>query len=395
MSKPKLNIRKILFTILWFAIGVSGIVLLVAAVRIKNVKTCKGIEIEISGVSNNFFIDKTDVLNIIKNYAGDNPEGRGINEFNLAAIENNLEKDVWIKNAELYFDNNDILRVSIDEREPVARVFSLGGKSFYIDSSIKVLPLSDKFSARLPVFTGFAHNPDFLSKADSNLLTDIKVLSHALQADSFLMAMIEQVDITPQRNFEMIPKIGNQLILFGGAEDVEEKFNKLRLFYKAVITKTGWSKYSVINLQYKNQVVAKIKDAADKTSDSLRALQIMQFIAERSARQAQDSVRFFTPERDRASADSSMIQQSVQRDDEGQQPSTEVITPVEKIPAAVTIPVPVAPVNKPIIKKKPVTTIKTTPVKVKTVVTPIKITPKKITPTKPPAQKPKAVMNRR
>ncbi|HSN59386.1 MAG TPA: hypothetical protein VLR49_00515 [Ferruginibacter sp.] len=389
MSTTKLNIRKILFTILWFAIGVSGIVLLVAAVRIKNVRTCKGIEIEISGVSNNFFIDKTDVLNIIKNYAGANPQGRGINEFNLAAIENNLEKDVWIKNAELFFDNNDILRVSIDEREPVARVFSLTGKSFYIDSSITVLPLSDKFSARLPVFTGFAHNPDFLSKADSNLLKDIKLLSHALQTDSFLMAMIEQVDITQQRNFEMIPKIGNQLIVFGTAEDVAEKFNKLRLFYKAVITKTGWSKYSVINLQYKNQVVAKIKDAADKTSDSLRALQIMQLIAERSARQAEDSVRLFTPERDRSSADSSMIQQSVQRDDEGQQPSVEVITPVEKIPASVTIPLPVAPVIKPTIKKKPVTTIKKAPVKVKAVVT-----PKKTVPAKPPAQIPKAVMNK-
>jgi len=388
---PKLNIRKILFTIVWFSIGVSGIVLLVAAVRIKNVKTCKGIEIEISGVSNNFFIDKTDVLNIIKNYAGANPEGRGINEFNLAAIENNLEKDVWIKNAELFFDNNDILRVSIDEREPVARVFSLTGKSFYIDRSIKVLPLSDKFSARLPVFTGFAHNPDFLSKADSNLLTDIKVISHALQADSFLMAMIEQVDITPQRNFEMIPKIGNQLIVFGDAEDVAEKFNKLRIFYKAVITKTGWSKYSVINLQYKNQVVAKIKDAADKTSDSLRALQIMQLIAERSARQAEDSVRFFAPENDRASADSSMIQQSVQREDEGQQPAMEVNSPVEKIPAAaIIITAPAAPINKTVIKKKPVTTNKTTPVKT----TPV-VAPKKITPAKPPVQKPKAVMNRR
>jgi len=391
LSTPKLNIRKILFTIVWFSIGVSGIVLLVAAVRIKNVKTCKGIEIEISGVSNNFFIDKTDVLNIIKNYAGANPEGRGINEFNLAAIENNLEKEVWIKNAELFFDNNDILRVSIDEREPVARVFSLTGKSFYIDRSIKVLPLSDKFSARLPVFTGFAHNPDFLSKADSNLLTDIKVISHALQADSFLMAMIEQVDITPQRNFEMIPKIGNQLIVFGDAEDVAEKFNKLRIFYKAVITKTGWSKYSVINLQYKNQVVAKIKDAADKTSDSLRALQIMQLIAERSARQAEDSVRFFAPENDRASADSSMIQQSVQREDEGQQPAMEVNSPVEKMPAAaIIITAPAAPINKTVIKKKPVTTNKTTPVKIKPVVA-----PKKITPAKPPVQKPKAVMNRR
>lgn len=370
MNRPKLSIKKILFTILWLFIGVSGVVLLVAAVRSKNEKICKGIEIEISGVSNNFFIDKADVLSIVKNFAGGIPKGKTLNAFNLGAIESNLEKNVWIKNAELFFDNNDLLRVSVDEREPVARIFSKSGASFYIDSSLMVLPLSEKFSARLPVFTGFEHNPGFLSKADTVLLTSMKELSLALQADSFLMAMIDQVDITAQNNFELIPKIGNQLIVFGNAEDVSEKLNKLRLFYKSVITTAGWSKYSVINLQYKNQVVAKIKDAADKSSDSLRALQIMQIIAERSARQAADSMQFFTQTIERPTTDSTMIQQSVQREDEPEQATGNI-----EMPAAAST----NPGNK--------------------IVQPLKqdfkntAAPKKIPVVKPPVQKPKAVMN--
>jgi cell division protein FtsQ len=368
VSTPKLNIRKILFTLLWFVVGVSGLLLLVAAVRSKNDKICKGIEIEISGVNNNFFIDKADVLAIIKKDAGGNPEGRIISAFNLREVENNLKKNVWIKNAELFFDNNEILRVEINEREPVARIFSADGKSFYIDSSSMVLPLSDKFSARLPVFTGFSGKLELLSKADSNLIIGIRELSMALEADSFLMAMIDQVDITQQRNFELIPKIGNQLIVFGTAEDVTEKLYKLRLFYKAVITKIGWSKYSVINLQYKNQVVAKIKDAEDKTSDSLRVLQIMQIIAERSARQAADSIQVFTQENDRSSADSSMIQQSVQREDEPEQATGLVEKPAVNVPAAA--------------KTLPVKSIAQ------------KVIPKKMAPVKVSVQKPKAVMNR-
>ena len=46
------------------------------------------------------------------------------------------------------------------------------------------------------------------------------------------MAMVEQVDITPERIFEMVPKIGNQLIIFGDATDTEIKLDKLKLFYK-------------------------------------------------------------------------------------------------------------------------------------------------------------------
>ena len=307
-----------MLSILWCTIGAAGIILLQAGVRSQNVKKCRDVQIDISGVNNNFFIDKADVLQIINNFVGGDPVGRTLQTFNLRDIENNLEKDVWIKNAELFFDNNDVLQVNIDEREPAARLFSVDGNTFYIDSSLKLLPLSEKFSARLPVFTGFPHSSNITMKAaDSSLLRSVLLISGQLQADSFLMAMVDQVDITPQRNFEMIPKIGNQTILFGDATDAAEKFSKLKLFYKQVITTAGWNRYSVINLQYKNQVVAKIKAAEDKSSDSLRTLQIMQLIAERAARQAADSVQTFVQDSERNTADSSLIQQSMEREEPG------------------------------------------------------------------------------
>ncbi|RYF90159.1 MAG: hypothetical protein EOO03_04310 [Chitinophagaceae bacterium] len=140
-------------------------------------------------------------------------------------------------------------------------------------------------------------------------------ISEKLMADSFLMAMIDQVDITAQRSFEMIPKIGNQTIVFGDAVDADEKFNKLKLFYKKVITTAGFNRYSVINLQYKDQVVAKIKGAEDKTADSLRTLQIMQVIAERAAQQAADSVHSFLQDSERNTTDSTLIQESMERDE--------------------------------------------------------------------------------
>ena len=63
------------------------------------------------------------------------------------------------------------------------------------------MPLSDKFSARLPVFTNFPVRENAFSKADSNLLTDIKDIGTYISEDPFWMAQIEQVDITPAADF--------------------------------------------------------------------------------------------------------------------------------------------------------------------------------------------------
>jgi cell division protein FtsQ len=50
--------------------------------------------------------------------------------------------------------------------------------------------------------------------------------------------------------------VGNHKIIFGKAENIAEKFNKLKLFYTEGLNKSdSWRKYSIINLKYKNLVV--------------------------------------------------------------------------------------------------------------------------------------------
>lgn len=361
-NKKRYSIKSILLATLWIALGGATVFLLASGIRSKGEHTCKSVEISIHGVSNNFFVDKKDILNAIASGEGANPIGKTTGSFNLRKLEAELEKNVWIKSAELFFDNNEILRVMVQEREPIARVFTTTGNTFYIDNELAMLPLSDKFSARLPVFTNFPSDKKILSKADSGLLADIKMISKAVQKDSFSMAMIEQVDITPQRMFEMIPKIGNQLIVFGDAADVDGKLRKLKLFYKEIMVKAGWNNYSIINVAYKNQVVAKRKGAEDITADSLRTLQIMQILAARTQQQANDSLQqIIQPDNNRNTVDSTMILQSIQRDDaEGAASSSEIAETAKAVipPAAPvnrnTKPVPekpVKPVAKPVIKQ--------------------------------------------
>ena len=314
MAKKQI-IKNMLLAALWTIVGAGTVTLLVGAIHKKDAQKCRGVDVNIKGVSNNFFVDKKDIIDGIILITEEIPVGKTVGSFDLNAMEIALQKNTWIKSAQLFFDNNERLQVNVLEREPVARVFTTGGTTFYIDSSLAMLPLSEKFSARLPVFTNFPSDKKVLLKVDSILLKDILTISNAIQKDSFYMAMIDQIDITAQRTFEMIPKFGTTVIVFGDAKAATKKFENLKLFYKKIIVKAGWNKYSEINVQYNNQVVAKRKGAGDVKTDSLRTLQLMQLIAENAERMSSDSMQTIMLDNDNNTTNNSLIQQSMERDE--------------------------------------------------------------------------------
>ncbi|MEO9003560.1 MAG: hypothetical protein ABI288_02435 [Ginsengibacter sp.] len=291
LSKNKYTFRKFLVIAVWILLGSGTVLLLIAAITKKDNEKITGMEVHISGVQNNYFVDKKDVTDILEKVYGKKLNQASMRALDLSAMEKRLEKDQWVKKAEIFFDNNNVLQVNISEREPVARIFTTSGASFYIDSSLTRLPLSDKFSARVPVFTDFPTDMKVLKKQDSLLLNDINVMSEYITANAFWMAQIDQVDITSENTFVLIPKLGNQIIRFGNADNYKEKFNKLLAFYKQVQTKIGWNIYSVIDVQFKNQVVAVKRDAAEIRSDSLRTIQIMKNIIEEAQKNIGDSTK--------------------------------------------------------------------------------------------------------
>ena len=284
----KTTIRKVLFIAIWVCIGGGMFTLLMAAISRKNRGQCKDYSITIKGVQNNFFIDKKDVEQLLMKATKGNIKGVQVSSFNLHELEVMLEHNKWINDAELYFDNHDVLHITITEREPIARIFTTGSNSFYIDSAGKIIPLSDKLSARVPVFTGF---PDkkILSGKDSSLLNDVKTMANYIIHDSFWMAQVAQVDITEDRTFEMIPLVGNHLVKLGTAEGVERKFRRLMIFYQQVLSKTGFDKYKVIDVQYKGQVVAS-RYAGDPKVDSVQLRKNIEKLLQQSIDAQNDTV---------------------------------------------------------------------------------------------------------
>ena len=256
----KKAIRKILFVALWVAIGGGMLTLLIAAMGKQKRNTCKDYTIVIKGAKEeNFFLGKTDILKLLKAAAKGKIKGQPKASFNLLQMENLLEDNEWIKDAQLYFDNKDVLHVAVVEREPVARIFTAGGRSFYIDENDQMMQLSDKVSAKVPVFTGF---PDkkIKTKKDRLLLQDVRITAQFIINDSFWTSQVAQIDMAAADGdgsweFEMIPVVGNHIVKLGSGENIEQKFNRLFIFYKQVLARSGFDKYKTIDVRYEGQVV--------------------------------------------------------------------------------------------------------------------------------------------
>ena len=271
--------KKILTRTLWLLLGIGAIVLLGAAMQKKDRKPCADIKIEITGATRHMFIDEKDVRTILNSMG--TITGIAASTLDLRAMETVVEKNLWVSNAEMFLDNNQVLQVRIDERQPVARVFTLEGNSFYVDSGSLRLPLSDKLTARVPVFTGFPSDKPSLAKPDSVLLQNVVKMGKYILADSFWMAQVAQIDITPQSNFEMVPVIGDQIVTLGDAEDIEKKFNRLYTFYQKAWLQNGINTYERLDVQYDKQVVAIRKGATKAWVDSARAREAVKGLLEK------------------------------------------------------------------------------------------------------------------
>lgn len=260
-------INNLLTVTLWTVVAGGILCLLVAANGNSRKNTCAGHEITIRSKAGQIFVTEREILKAISSATGGRIKDASLTSFDLHELEEILKKNVWIRDAELWFDSKEILHVTVMERDPVARVFTTKGKSFLIDATSLRMPLPVSKSPRLPVFTNFPDKAR-LSDKDSVLLHGIRNLAGFIMNDPFWMAQVAQVDITPKRDFEIVPVVGNHIIRLGDANEIEKKFNRLFVFYKQVITKTGFDKYSTIDVQYDGQVVGTRQGSGKSQVDS-------------------------------------------------------------------------------------------------------------------------------
>ncbi len=253
--------------LMWLIPALGLPVILGFAAAEQNNALCTGINVNIDNSDENFFVDETDIIEIIYS-KGDSLVGSPVSQINYNTLEQLILKNPSIKDAQVYVSVEGEVKADIIQRKPVVRIYNIAGESFYIDETGNAMPLSPKFASRIMVANGNIHesfgglslfNVNKIEADDSleakTILDDIFAVVTFVEKDEFWKAQIQQIFVNEKNDIELVPMVGNHKIIFGDKKDLETKFKKLMILYQKGLSKTGWNQYSIINLKFKNQVI--------------------------------------------------------------------------------------------------------------------------------------------
>jgi cell division protein FtsQ len=259
--------NKILHIGSWSAGIILLFVLLGASMSASNRAMLADVKVQIDFGEGNFFIDKDEVVEVV-NDLGYLKDSTLMINLDSRRIEHVLENNAFIHSAEVYEQLNGVLNVDVKVRQPILRVYTQTGQSVYLDEEGKFMPLSSQYAARTPITNGYIsvnlkslvgkdinQIADSLEHPDLTVIRELFLIVTECRKDPFWKAQFNQFYVNASHEIEMIPRVGDHIVLVGNAKDIEKKLNKLRLFYSKGLNKTGWNEYRTINLKYANQVV--------------------------------------------------------------------------------------------------------------------------------------------
>jgi cell division protein FtsQ len=263
LDKKKLGkiLLKLLVIVVWICL-ISGALFgfLYARQKAVEIKLSR-IDVVIKNEADYGFVNREMIVRLIHTDGDENKiKGRPVYDLATDSIEQVITKNKWIKQAEVYTDMNGELHIRVIQREPMLRVINYRNESYYIDRDGLKMPVSSMFTADVPVATGYiSEGHEGSDTPATHALKGLIKIATYVDKEAFWNAQIDQIFVNADNELVLIPRVGDNKIMFGTIESMEEKFEKLMLFYREALPRTGWSKYSVIDLRFKGQVVTKKK----------------------------------------------------------------------------------------------------------------------------------------
>ena len=165
--------------------------------------------------------------------------------IDLYMLEEQVLENPYVEKVSLFITVDGNLNTVIQQREPIARILD-GNSSYYVDSQAVKVPISENYSARVPVITGISNK---------NEVSRLIVLLNKIVEDNFLSKEIIGIELKAQNEYMFTVRSGNYRINFGDLTEIDSKIKKLKAFYSKVFLDSTIHKYKTINIKYHNQVV--------------------------------------------------------------------------------------------------------------------------------------------
>lgn len=178
-------------------------------------------------------------------------KGKPLSQIDYRRVEKVVKALDLVKRVESFPTKSGYVIIQLWQYEPVIRIMDETG-SYYVDSTGVILDNSLYNAADVIIATG--------NIKDSVQVNQLHELALKFRQDAFWNAQMEQINIEPNGEWVLIPRVGQYEIKLGLPNRLDVKLENLKLFYQKALPKVGWERYSSINLKYKNQIVCTIKE---------------------------------------------------------------------------------------------------------------------------------------
>ena len=250
--------RASIIRLFWIALVLGTAVVVISAVESTNDSRTTGVNIKIEPIlDGKYLINDEDVKNIIQAAFDSDLIGLKVSQIDVERLEVELEDEPFVLDAETYINAREEINIELTQRVPILRVIDKNGLDYYLDESGVKMEPSKHYTARVVVVTGDlpAYTDDYLQRED-HIISDLFKLVQFIRADEVLQPFVEQIHVK-NKQFTLVPKIGDQKILIGRFRDIEDKVERLKIFYKEGMSRTGWQRYKELDLRYEGQVVGR------------------------------------------------------------------------------------------------------------------------------------------
>ncbi len=211
----------------------------------KNRQVCAQVQAKVYGSQENTLISQDGLMDLIhKRFP--KLDGALLSDLNKHEMELMVEKHPVVKDCEVFSTPGGVLHFAVTQRQPILRVFE-GASSYYMDEEGFHIPVYVSHPTHVLVANGHLN----ALPGDSVLIA----LTQYIRDSKFWNAQIEQVYVNEKGDFVLVPRVGSHLIVFGGIDDMEEKFAKLKALYERGWEPREWNCYKTVNLKFKGQIV--------------------------------------------------------------------------------------------------------------------------------------------
>ncbi len=187
--------------------------------------------------------------------------GSKIEDIEIDQIESLLDQEPFVVKSHAFIDRDNQLHIELQQRAPMFRILDQFGNKYYLDEDGVRMPLSQNFSARVPVVTG--NVPEYTAwDSTDHVLKQVHALVHTSRQDPFLNAWMESIHIDGNQELVLYGNIGSFGVEFGKGNDIERKLNNLKKFLKVAGKNMAWNTIEAIVVKYNGQIVTRQKSKA-------------------------------------------------------------------------------------------------------------------------------------